>query len=144
MRLFLHFVILLFIFPCAVHSQFACAGLDRVDIYLNSKLVATSTFADAPTLKLDTLLKTDTIVLHAYTNWEGLRNCTLDVKDDSGELMDHINSTGNTGYEALFTYIFNHSEIDDADLKSFDMLLNLLCERTVETEQITTFNLRGR
>jgi hypothetical protein len=144
MKTFLHLLAILLFFPYTGHSQFACAGLDRVDIYLNSKLLATSTFADAPTIKLDTLLKSDTIILHAYTNWEGLRNCTLDVKDESGELMDHINSASNTGYEALFTYIFIRADIDDPELKSFDMFLNLLCERTVETEQITTFNLTGK
>lgn len=124
----------------AGNAQFACSGLDRVDIYLNSRLVGTSTAADAPVIKLDTADKTDTIMLHAYTDWEGLRNSTLDVEDESGELMDHINSTHNTGYEAVFTYIFIRAGLDDPEMKSFDMKINLLCERTIETEQITTVN----
>jgi hypothetical protein len=144
MKSILRLFIVCIVLPFSGHSQFACSGLDRVDIYLNRKLMGTSTFALAPSFKLDSLLKTDTIVLHAFTNWEGLRNSTLDVKDDSGELMDHINSANNTGYEAVFTYIFNRAEIDDPDLKSFDIFLNLLCERTIETEQITTFNLGGK
>jgi hypothetical protein len=144
MKIFFYLLILLLLFPDTVYSQFACSGLDRVDIYLNSKLVATSTFADAPTIKLNSLLKSDTIVLHAFTNWEGLNNCTLDVKDESGELMEHVNSANNTGYEALFTYIFRREDIDDPDFKSFDMFLNLLCEKTVETEQITTFSYNGK
>ena len=140
----MNLLIVFLLFPCTIHAQFACAGLDRVDIYVNSKLVATSTFADAPVLKLDTLVKSDTILLHAFTNWEGLHNSTLDVKDESGELMEHVNSTNNTGYEAIYIYVFNREDIDDPDFKSFDMFLNLLCEKTVETEQITTFSYNGK
>jgi len=143
MKIFLTILLAFLLLPVFSKAQFACAGLDRVDIYLNHKLVATSTFADAPTLKFDTL-RTDTLTLHAYTNWDGLRNSTVDVKDESGELMDHINSTNNTGYEAVFTYIFNRADIDDPEFKSLDIFLNLLCERTVETEQIVTFNAAGK
>ena len=144
MKFIASILVLFMLLPMGIKAQFACSGLDRVDIYLNNKLIATSTFADAPAIKLGLQVKTDTIMLHAYTNWDGLRNSTLDVKDETGELMDHINSSNNTGYEAVFTYIFNRAEIDDPDLKSFDMLINLLCERTVETEQITTFNLMAK
>jgi hypothetical protein len=139
MKSFLKVLVLGLLFPARGHAQYACAGLDRVDIYLNNKLLGTSTFAEAPVFKLGFRNKNDTIVLHAFTNYDGLHNCTLDVKDEQGELMDHVNSTGNTGYEAVFTFVFNRSWIDDPDFTGFDIFLNLLCEKTVETERITTF-----
>ena len=89
-------------FPLLGHAQFACSGLDRVDIYLNQKLVATATQADAPTVKLNASAKNDTLLFHAYTNWDGLRNSTLDVKDETGELLDHVNGNSTTGYEAVY------------------------------------------
>jgi hypothetical protein len=123
------------------YPQFACSGLDRVDIYLNNKLIATSTTADAPAINLDALSKPDTLMFHAYTNWEGLRNSTLDVEDDFGELIDHVNSTNNTGYEAVFTYVFDRTTLDDPNDKALDVFVNLLCERETETEQVCTINL---
>jgi hypothetical protein len=144
MSIFLRFFFVLSCFPLLSHSQFACSGLDRVDIYLNSKLVATSTAADAPTIKLSTFSKPDTITFHAYTNWEGLRNSTLDVKDEFGELIDHVNSTGNTGYEAVFTYVFDLTSLDDPNDKTLDVFVNLLCERETATEQVCTINLAAK
>ncbi len=141
MKTYFYLILAIISFPCHAVAQFACSGVDRVDIYVNHKLVATATPADAPTVKLDPFSKTDTIVLHAFTNWEGLKNSTLDVKDEYGELMDHVNSTGNTGYEAIFTYIFIRTNLDDPDLFAFDMFLNLLCERNIETEHVVTINL---
>jgi hypothetical protein len=144
MVIFLRFFFILIGPPLLCHSQFACAGLDRVDIYINNKLVATSTAADAPTIKLDAFSKPDTIMFHAYTNWEGLRNSTLDVKDEFGELIDHVNSTGNTGYEAVFTYVFDLASLDDPNDKALDVFVNLLCERETATEQICTINLAAK
>ena len=138
---------LLFLFVCLLISfkssaQFACAGLDRVDIYINQKLVATATPAVAPTLKLDSAVRPDTLTFHAFTNWEGLKNSTMDIKDADGELIDHINSNTTNGYEAVYTYVFDRSSIDDPDLSSIDIFINLLCERDVEPEQISTISLR--
>ena len=134
-------LLLTLLLPC--RAQFACSGLDRVDIYLNNKLVATATPFNAPTIKPGTLSKTDTLLFHAFTNWEGLRNSTMDVKDESGELIDHINSRNNNGYEAIFTYVFDSSTMDDPDVKSIDVSINLLCERDVVPEQICTVSLNA-
>ena len=125
----------------STEAQFACSGLDRVDIYLGKKLLATATAADAPVIKLNTLSKTDTLLFHAFTNWEGLRNCTLDVKSDYGELIDHINSSNNTGYEAILTYVFDSDNLDDPDIKTLDIYINLSCERDVVPELICTISL---
>ena len=122
-------------------AQFACSGLDRVDIYLNNKLISTATAADAPVIKFDKISRPDTLMFHAFTNWEGLRNCTLDVKTDYGELIDHVNSSNNTGYEAIFTYVFNRANLDDPDIKTLYIYINLLCERDVVPELIGAINL---
>ena len=138
------FVLLTTIILLQSKAQFACAGLDRVDIYINHKLVATATPAISPVLKLDSALHSDTLTFHAFTNWEGLKNSTLDIKDETGELMDHINSYTNSGYEAVYTYVFDRSAMDDPDLSSIDIFINLLCERDVEPEQISTITLRRK
>ena len=126
------------------HAQFACSGLDRVDIYLNNKLKGTATFAYTPVIKPDTLSKPDTLMFHAFTNWEGLRDCTLDVKTELGELIDHINSTNNTGYEATFIYVFNRANSEDLTVKVYNVFINLLCERDVEPELIGTINIGSK
>ena len=126
--------------PSSGHTQFACSGLDRVDIYLNSKLIATATPAELPTVKLITFSRPDTLMFQAHTNWEGLHNSTLDIKTEYGELIDHVNGNSN-GYEATFIYIFNRTNLEDPNLKSFDVFINLLCERDVAPEQICTVNI---
>ena len=127
--------------PFLSHAQFACAGLDRVDIYINGKLIATATSADAPTVKLELTAKTDTLLFHAYTSWEGLRNSTLDRKNDFGELVGHANSNNNGGYDATITYVLVREDLDESEAKSLDVFLNLLCEREVDPEQICTISL---
>ncbi len=141
MKRLLHLLPVLCCLPVLSHAQFACAGLDRVDIYVNGKLIATATPADAPTVKLDASSKSDTLLFHAYTSWEGLRNSTLDIKDDVGELIGHANSNNNNGYEAVLSYVLIREELDEAEAKNLDVFLNLLCERDVEPEQICTVSL---
>jgi hypothetical protein len=140
MRKLIHFLFFMSLY-LAADAQFACSGLDRVDIYLSKKLIATATAADAPVIKLDKISQPDTLLFHAFTNWEGLRNCTLDVETDYGELIDHVNSGNNTGYEAIFTYVFDRANLDDPDIKTLDIYINLLCERDVVPELIGTISL---
>jgi len=144
MKKLLHLSFALVFLPLLGHAQFACSGLDRVDIYLNQKLVGTATQANAPTVKLNSSAKADTLLFHAYTNWEGLRNSTMDVKDETGELIDHVNGNSSTGYEAVYAYVYDHNAIDDPDLKTIDIFINLLCERDVVPEQICTLNLAAK
>jgi hypothetical protein len=140
---------LLFVFACLPllsQAQFACEGIDHVDIYLNNNLVATATAFIAPTIKLDTTSSTRpvTFLFHAYTNTEGLRNSTLDVKDEDGELLNHINTPVNNDYEAVFTYVFDRLNLDDPDFTSFDVTINMQCDRDLEVEQICTVRLLGK
>ena len=141
MNRLLHLIVALSCLPLLSHAQFACAGLDRVDIYINSKLIATATPADAPTVKLDALAKSDTLLFHAYTSWDGLRNSTLDIKDDLGELIGHANSNNNSGYEAVISYVLVREDLDELEAQSLDIFINLLCEREVNPEQICTVSL---
>ena len=63
MKIYFYLIPAIIFFPFHISAQFACSGLDRVDVYLNRKLVATATPAEVPTIKLDPFSKTDTIVL---------------------------------------------------------------------------------
>ena len=136
--------VMILLMSAFMRAQFACSGLDRVDIYLNGKLSATATGALTAAVTLKPVSKADTLMFHAFTNWEGLHNSTLDVKDETGELLDHINCPDNSGYEAVYTYIFDRSALDDPDLKSIDIFINLMCERDIEPEDICTITLAAR
>lgn len=138
MKNVIRLIILTICIPAVTKAQFACSGVDRVDIYLNSKLTATANLATVPTIKINTKANTDTLVLHAYTNSDGLRNSTLDIKDSAGMLIGHVNGIGNTGYEAVYKYIIDLTSPDYPANGKLWISLNLLCERNIETGQVAT------
>ncbi|MDB5284348.1 MAG: hypothetical protein JWO06_3423 [Bacteroidota bacterium] len=128
-------IVLFFSLPVLAGAQNVCSGLDGVDIYRNNKLAATWTPAEVPVLR-SAYTKPDTLMFHAWTALESLKNATVDVKDNTGAIMGHIYGSNNTGYEANFTYILNGDVLDDPKVKSLDVFFNITCERDIQPVQI--------
>ena len=123
-------------------NSYASGDLDRVDIYLNGKLVGTWDQADVQNIHLDTIHEIDTIFFHAWTNIEnGLSNATLDVKDNSGVLISHINSSLGATFEANFTYIIKPQNMDGEALKVLHAIISFSPEQDVQTVPIALITL---
>ena len=136
------FIVLWLNVSLCLQSQNVCSGLDGVDVYRNSKRIATWTQAEILTIQPN-LLKSDTFLFHVWTSLESLKNATIDVKDSTGQIVAHIYGHNNTGYEADFNYIFDNTLFDDLKLKSLEVFFNLVCDRDIHPQQIAAIVKRG-
>jgi hypothetical protein len=124
---------------------YAGNDLDRVDVYLNGRLAGTWTVDGVLEIHLDTLHQTDTIAFHAWTNFEnGLRNATLDIRDNSGVLLSHINSSLGANFEAHFTYIFKPQSVNLSAINKLQAVITLAPEQDVVTISIANISMPGR
>jgi hypothetical protein len=116
-----------------------------VDIYLNGKLAATWTVNALKEIHVDTLHKSDTLEFHAWTNFEnGLNNATLDIRDNSGRLLRHINSSLITNFEAHFIYIFKPRSVNLSAVNKLHAVITFAPEEDVVTIPIASISMPGR
>lgn len=124
---------------------YASSDLDRVDIYLNGKLISTWTVSGMQEIHLDTLHAADTLWFYAWTNFdEGLRNATLDIKDNSGVLLSHINSALSTNFEAHFMYVLKPEMLNLSSTKILQAVITLAPEQDVQTIPIANISMPDR
>jgi hypothetical protein len=126
-------------------NMYASGDLDRVDIYLNGRLISTWTVSGSQEIHLDTLHGTDTLWFYAWTNFdEGLRNATLDIRDNSGILISHINSSLSTNFEAHFMFILKPEKLDLSTTKILQAVITLAPEQDVQTIPIANISMPDR
>ena len=99
--------------------------LDRVFVYLNSKLVGTWRADGGQVVHIDKIANGDTITFRARTDLGGLVNSSIDIKDNLGVPIDNIQSPSSTESEAIFVYIVHLNKIDTAKVMSLQVSLNV-------------------
>ena len=99
-------------------TQFTYAdGLDKMQIYLNHQLVATSYEGDSQILEL-TVSEGDTLSFEMWTDWGGMEQSSISIFDHgSSEQLVQLNRLSEKTYEAHF------QQIVKSDLMNSELLL---------------------
>jgi hypothetical protein len=101
------------------------AELDRVFIYLNSKLVGTWRANEGQVVYIDKITDGDTLSFMARTDVGGLGNSSIDIKDNLGVPVENIQSPNSSEGAATFVYIFHSKNIDTSKVSSLQVFLNV-------------------
>ena len=115
--------------------------LDRVFVYLNSKLVGTWRADEAQVVHIDKIADGDTLAFRARTDLGGLGNSSIDVKDDTGIPVENIQSPSSTENEATFIYVFHAGKIDFNKAMSLQIFLNMDPARNLPPPTVATIFL---
>lgn len=99
-------------------TQFTYAdGLDKMQIYINHQLVATSYEGDSQILEL-TVSEGDTLSFEMWTDWGGMEKSSISIFDHgSSEQLVQLNRLSEKTYEAHF------QQIVKSDLMNSELLL---------------------
>jgi hypothetical protein len=115
--------------------------LDRVFVYLNSKLVGTWRADEEQVVHIDKIADGDTLTFRARTDLGGLGNSSIDVKDDTGIPIENIQSPSSSEGEATFIYVFHSAKIDFNKAMSLQVFLNMDPTRNLPPPTVATIFL---
>lgn len=136
-----HGMRIIFIFFLTIIS-FNCKAdfIDKVDVYVNGKLVtSTDNFTNGQYLFVDTLKVGDTIMFYAQTDWDELFSATLDISDTNGNIIGKLNRIPNNKYGAEF-----HLIVTEEHLKlELEITLNYNVNSKIDPWQFITMKKRG-
>jgi hypothetical protein len=102
-------------------SSFTYAdGLDKMQIYINHQLVATSYEGDSQILELQ-ISEGDTLSFEMWTDWGGMEKSSISIFDHgSSEQLAQLNRLSEKTYEAHFQQIIKSNLINSELLLVFN------------------------
>lgn len=114
--------------------------MDKVDVYVNGKLVtSTDNFKNGPYLFVDTLKVGDTIMFHAQTDWDELFSATLDISNSYGNIIGTLKRIPNNIYGAQFHLIVTEEHLK----QELSITLNYNVKSKIDPWQFITMKKEG-